>query len=309
MAVGVDLPRQPQSEMQFLSAEELQWLADGTTPPYGTLILFLGYGGLRWGEAISLRRSRCDLLRARVEVAETLSEVNGKWHWGEPKTYQRRTVVLPAFLKERLAAHLAVEVDGDSRALVFTSPTGKRIRHGWFCTRVWKPALEGARLPLDVRIHDLRHTSASLLISQGVHPRAVQAHLGHSSIAVTMDRYGHLFPSECEAIAGKLEALHDRAAARAGGNPLRTKGIRAIDSGLQNPVPGFGSRRRLHRSEPLTRRGSVVPQGICWFERGTNQSVSPRRRAVEPRPSPPVDDDTARTGIRSPRYVDVRPGR
>ena len=98
--------------------------------------------------------------------------------------------------------------------LIGERPTGKRIRHGWFYTRVWKPALEEAGLPADVRIHDLRHSSASLLISQGVHPRAVQAHLGHSSIAVTMDRYGHLFPSEFEAIADKLEALHERAAAQ-----------------------------------------------------------------------------------------------
>jgi integrase len=213
-AEGADLPRQPRREMHFLSAEELQWLAEVTRPPYGTLILLLGYGGLRWGEAISLRRSRCDLLRDRVEVTESLAEVNGKWHFGETKTYQQRMVVLPAFLKERLAAHLATEVDGDLRALVFTSPTGKPIRHGWFYTRVWKTALEEAGLPNDVRIHDLRHTSASLLISQGVHPRAVQAHLGHSSIAVTMDRYGHLFPSEFEAIGEKLEALHDRAAAQ-----------------------------------------------------------------------------------------------
>ena len=80
-------------------------------------------------------------------------------------------------------------------------------------------------LPSDVRIHDLRHTSASLLISQGVHPRAVQAHLGHSSMSVTMDRYGHLFPSEFEAIAEKLEALHDRAAAQARPKPARVASI------------------------------------------------------------------------------------
>ena len=214
VAVGVDLPRQPRREMHFLSAEELQWLADDIRPPYGTLVLLLGYGGLRWGEGIALRRSRCDLLRGRIEVAESLAEVNGKWHFGEPKTYQRRMVVLPAFLRERLAAHLATEVDDDVRALVFTSQSGTPIRHGWFYKRVWKPALEEAGLPSDVRIHDLRHTSASLLISEGVHPRAVQAHLGHSSMSVTMDRYGHLFPSEFEAIAEKLEALHDRAAAQ-----------------------------------------------------------------------------------------------
>ncbi|MGH9166343.1 MAG: tyrosine-type recombinase/integrase [Acidimicrobiia bacterium] len=174
-----------------------------------------GLWRLRWGEAVALRRSRCHLLRSRVEVAESLAEVNGRRYFGEPKTYQRRMVAVPAFLQNRLAAHLASEVEDDPGALVFTSPTGKPIRHGWFYARVWKPALEEACLPEDVRIHDLRHTAASLLIAEGVHPRAVQAHLGHSSISVTMDRYGHLFPSEFEAIAEKLEAVHKRAAAQA----------------------------------------------------------------------------------------------
>ncbi len=161
-----------------------------------------------------------------------------------------RMVVLPAFLRERLAAHLATEVDDDARALVFTSLSGTPIRHGWFYKRVWQPALEEAGLPGDVRIHDLRHTSASLLISEGVHPRAVQAHLGHSSMSVTMDRYGHLFPSEFEAIAEKLEALHDRAAAQADACCFYTKGNGTIVRGLQNPLPGFDSRRRLHRRGP-----------------------------------------------------------
>lgn len=95
---------------------------------------------------------------------------------------------------------------------MFTSPTGKPIRRGWFYVRVWRRALDDAGLPADVRIDDLRHIAASLLIAQGVHPRAIQAHLGHSSIAVTMDRCGHLVPSEFETIAEKLDAVLQQAA-------------------------------------------------------------------------------------------------
>lgn len=130
-------------------------------------------------------------------------------------------VAVPAFLSDRLAAHLAGNVADDPGALVFTSTTGQPLRHGWFYRGVWKPALAEAGLPDDVRIHDLRYTAASLLIAEGVHARAVQAHLGHSSISVTMDRYGHLLPSEFDAIAGKLDALHDRAAAQTRPKPAR----------------------------------------------------------------------------------------
>jgi hypothetical protein len=57
----------------------------------------------------------------------------------------------------------------------------------------------------DLRIHDLRHTCASILIAQGEHPKMIQHHLGHSSITVTLDRYGHLFPSDVDAMADRLD--------------------------------------------------------------------------------------------------------
>ena len=70
---------------------------------------------------------------------------------------------------------------------------------------LWKPAVRRAWLPIELRIHDLRHTAASLLISQGAHLEAIKRHLGHSSIVVTMDTYGHLLPSEAEALAERLD--------------------------------------------------------------------------------------------------------
>jgi len=61
-----------------------------------------------------------------------------------------------------------------------------------------------ADIPEGLRIHDLRHTCAALLIAEGAHPKAIQEHLGHSSITVTMDIYGHLFPSQMEELATRL---------------------------------------------------------------------------------------------------------
>lgn len=78
---------------------------------------------------------------------------------------------------------------------MFTSPDGAPLRNGNFRRRIWYPAVEQAGLPHGLRIHDLRHTCASLLIAAGANSKAVQTHLGHSSITVTMDRYTHRFPS------------------------------------------------------------------------------------------------------------------
>ncbi len=129
--------------------------------------------------------------------------------FGPTKTYQRRTVVVPAFLRDLVAHHLAVEVEPGEDTLVFTSPGGEPWRRGNFNRRVWRPALEAAGME-HLRVHDLRHTCAALLIAEGAHPKVVQAHLGHSSIQVTMDRYGHLFPSDAEDLAERLDTTRTR---------------------------------------------------------------------------------------------------
>ena len=69
------------------------------------------------------------------------------------------------------------------------------MRHNNFYQRIFCPALARAGLPAQVRFHDLRHTCAALLIAQGAHPKAIQVHLGHSSIQMTMDRYGTCSPT------------------------------------------------------------------------------------------------------------------
>lgn len=212
-AEGAELPRLPTTEMRFLDASQVEELVAATRPPDGTLVYVLAYCGLRWGEACALRRGRLDLLRGRLEVAESLAEVSGGLHFGEPKTYQWRSVAIPPFLRELLAVHLVQHVPDDPEALVFTSPRGRPLRRPNFGRSIWKPAVKAAGLPDDLTPHALRHTSASLLIAQGAHPVEVQAHLGHSSIQVTMDRYGHLFPSAFEATAERLEAARRSAGA------------------------------------------------------------------------------------------------
>jgi integrase len=87
--------------------------------------------------------------------------------------------------------------------LVFTSPRGEMLNDDNFRHRVFRPAVRRTRL-IGLRFHDLRHTYAALMVAAGAHPKYLQAQMGHSSIRVTLDLYGHLFP---DANRGVLEVL------------------------------------------------------------------------------------------------------
>ncbi len=203
--IGIRLPRVPRREMRFLTPAEVSRLASLIAEPYEALVYVLAYGGLRWGEAAALRRGRCQLLRARLQIMESVAEVGGKFHFGPTKTYQQRSVAIPGFLRDLLAQHLAGSSDPSQEALVSSPPGGGPLRHSNFRQRIWIPALKAAKVPLGLRIHDLRHTCAAIPIAQGEHPKMIQHHLGHSSITVTLDRYGHLFPSDVDAMAERLD--------------------------------------------------------------------------------------------------------
>jgi integrase len=192
---------------RFLCADQVRDIADGIEEPYYTLVYLLAYAGLRWGEACALRRRRVHLDKQRLTVAESLAEVNGEFHCGETKTGRIRTVAIPRFLCTLLTA-LLEGLSDDPDALIFTKPNGRPLRNNWFHRRVWDPAGDAANVPSDLRLHDLRHTCASLLISQGAHPKMIQSHLGHSTIAVTFDVYGHIFDTDRDALADGLDAIY-----------------------------------------------------------------------------------------------------
>lgn len=200
-AAGVDLPRLPTTERRYLTHGQVAELADASGR-YRLLVLVLAYCGLRWGEVAALRARRVDLMRGRIDVADAVADVDGKLILGEPKSYQRRSVPVPRFLREELAEHLAGKAQDD---LVFTSPRGKMLRvhgfrRGYFDRAASSIGLEGL-VP-----HELRHTAASLAIAAGASVKGVQAILGHASATLTLDRYGHLFGDELDAVAERLDA-------------------------------------------------------------------------------------------------------
>jgi integrase len=204
---GVRMPRSARDEMLFLQPEEILRLADTINPAFRVLVLFAAYTGLRAGEIGALRIGRLDLSRGTALVRESLADVKGKLVFGPTKTYAHRTARLPPFLCAELSEHLGTG-QHDPTDLVFTTATGRAIRHNLFYARQFKPAVVPAGLPAGLRFHDLRHTCAALLVAQGAHPKAIMERLGHSSIQVTLDRYGHLFPGLDEALTDRLEETY-----------------------------------------------------------------------------------------------------
>src|ERR671913_1877676 len=202
---NVPLPTVEREEMRFLTPTEIVALAEAIRPTYRALVFVGAYGGLRIGELAGLRRSRIDLLRGTVQVAEIVVEVRGVLHVGPPKTRaSRRTVGLPRFVVEELAAHLGRP--GDLEALVFTAPQGGPLRLPAFRARVWRPAVQAAGLD-GLRIHDLRHTAVALWIAAGANPKEVAAWAGNAPVSFTLDRYGHLYPEADLNLRERLDAI------------------------------------------------------------------------------------------------------
>lgn len=203
---SIKLPPKSQTEMRFLSTDEVAEVADAIDGPYRALVLTAAYTGCRFGELAGLRTHRLDLLKRTLTVAESLSDVSGHLGLTQPKTAAaRRQVALPKLLTDELARHMEQYPPG-SEGFVFSAPKGGPIRRRNFRRRVWLPAVE-ASVGQPLRFHDLRHTHAAILIAQGEHPKVIQLRLGHSSIQVTLDTYGHLFEGIDEAAAERLDAI------------------------------------------------------------------------------------------------------
>jgi integrase len=209
---GVKVPTVRRREQRFLTAEQVTDLAaaaENAQTGAGLVVETLAWVGMRWGELVALRRPRVHLLRRRIEIAESATELGSGLSWGTPKTHERRLVTMPAFLADRLAAHLGTIADDD---LVFTAPKGGPLRSSLFRRSVWVPAVEASGIG-QLRIHDLRGTAASLMISSGANIKAVQRQLGHASAAMTLDLYGHLYEDDLDALSEALDRRYVAATA------------------------------------------------------------------------------------------------
>ncbi len=205
-AAALSAPPVPKREMRILTAEQVAELAAVMPDRYRTLPLTAAYMGLRFGELAGLQVSAVDMLRRRLEVRQVLKESRRRPPFlGLPKSSaSARTLVIPRSLVDELARHLEQHppVDG----LIWTTPRGEVLRRGSF-SRIWRRAVDDS-VGSPCRLHDLRHTHAAWLIAAGEHPKTIQQRLGHGSITVTLDRYGHLMEGLDEAAADKLDEMY-----------------------------------------------------------------------------------------------------
>jgi integrase len=209
---GVKAPRREHSRRAYLTHQQVNDLAASMARD-GLVVRFLAYTGLRYGEMAALAVADFDMLRRRVQVRRSVTEVKGKLEWSTPKSHERRSVPFPRFLTDDLARRMAGKGRDD---LVFAAPGGGVLRIATFRTRVFNPAVAKLRgieddgMPTTdwprPTMHDLRHTAASLSISAGANVKAVQTMLGHKSAALTLDTYADLFPDDLEAVADALDA-------------------------------------------------------------------------------------------------------
>jgi integrase len=199
-ARGVELPALPAADHRYLTHAEVDALAEACGE-YATLIRLLAYGGLRYGEAAALRAKRVDVLRGRVTISESVTEVGGKVTFTTPKTKKARTITVPRSVADALGVELAGKAPED---LVFVTRRGGVLREGNWRRDVFDDAAKSVGLD-GLTPHALRHTAASLAISAGAHVVAVSRLLGHASPNVTLAVYSHLFENDLDDVAARLD--------------------------------------------------------------------------------------------------------
>jgi integrase len=204
VAQDATLPRQQRNEAAFLDPDAVETIAATMPEPYDLMVRLMGTVRPRFGEVAALRRRSVDLLRRRLRIEESMSEVNGILHIGPPKNHQTRAIPLLTGLAAALEEHLDRHVPADPEAFVFMGPGGGRLRHIAFYGRTWVPALKNLGLP-HVGLHALRHSAAARMISAGASAKAIQTVLGHASVAFTLTVYGHMFDSDLDALADRLD--------------------------------------------------------------------------------------------------------
>lgn len=199
-AIGIKLPKIVTRKKTGLTREQLFDLADACGD-YKPLIILMGTCGLRVNEALALRAGDIDLENGTLEVKHSwttdehgrkLRDENGNFVPGSTKTNEERTIPLPVSTLGLLSPILDGKGSSD---WLFTGKNGGVLEYGHFRRAVFSKAAAGLGLD-DVTPHSLRHTCASLLISLGAPITTVSHILGHASVKMTLDIYGHYYESD-----------------------------------------------------------------------------------------------------------------
>jgi integrase len=202
-------------EMKTWTKEQLKAFLDSVrddrlAPLWHTIAMT----GMRRGEAIGLRWSDIDLENSRLSVRRALIPTNREVVVSEPKTAKgRRVIALDAGTIEVLKGQAARQLDEQKQwdaawvdsAYVFTAENGAALDPE-SVTRYFRQAVAKSMLP-PIRLHDLRHTHATLALQAGIHPKVVSERLGHATISITLDTYSHAIPAMQEEAAALIAEL------------------------------------------------------------------------------------------------------
>ncbi len=213
-------PKVHTQEMRALSPDEArQFLAAAQGDPLEALYTLAVTTGLRQGELLGLKWQDVDLEAGQLQVRRTIARVNGQgFVEQEPKSARsRRSISLTPMAVTTIRQHRARQLQWRLEAiawednhLIFPNEVGRPIEAQNLMRRSFYPLLERAELQR-MRFHDLRHTAATLMLAQGIHPKVVQEMLGHSTVSLTLDTYSHIMPNmQAEAAAKMQEALSAR---------------------------------------------------------------------------------------------------
>lgn len=216
VADGVDIPRTRRNEMQTWDEYDItRFLEAAKDSPYYALFYTALYTGMRRSELLGLKWSDVDFILSQVYINRSLHHLkDGSYVFTQPKSARsQRTIALPPSAILTLREHhetqklergmLGIELKDDD--LVFSTLEGKPLRPNTI-TRAWSMLAARAGVKV-IRLHDARHTHASLMLKQGIHPKIVQERLGHASISMTLDTYSHVAPGLQQAAAEGFDRL------------------------------------------------------------------------------------------------------
>jgi integrase len=210
-----DPPKQQRPEVQVWDAQQLrQFLEHVGTDRLAALWVLLATTGMRRGEALGLRWRDVDLEAGRASIAQTLGSWGGQLTFAPPKTAKsRRSISLDAVTISVLRRHRKLQLEERLRLgvglgdldLVFTREDGSPVRPD-SVTRQFGELSRCAGLP-KIRLHDLRHTYATIALTAGAQAKVVAERLGHSTIGITLDTYSHVMPALEEETAARIARL------------------------------------------------------------------------------------------------------
>ena len=216
VATLVTPPRRSRQEMTAFGPEQVRTLLDAVAGDRLEALYVLAVTtGMRQGEILGLRWRDVDLDDGSVQVKATLQRTGGVFVFAEPKTASsRRQIALTDGAVAALKRHRVAQAEERLRLrrawedndLVFANEAGRPIAAPNLRNRSFWPLLERAGLPR-IRFHDLRHTAATLMLGQGVHPKVVSEMLGHSQISITLDLYSHVTATMQRQATQALDAL------------------------------------------------------------------------------------------------------